>query len=78
MSTEHIIYSGGVPPSIVLDATCTRCYRVYRYEAPLTGVINQLLTDEGWRFPGIQQICPGCIGEEQAAKAVDEGPIGQV
>ena len=78
MSTEHTIHYGGAAPPILLEVTCTRCWRVYRYDCPLTAVVNQVLADEGWRFPGVQQFCPRCIGEEQAAKAVDEGPIGQV
>lgn len=76
MNGERVIHTGGTPPPITLNVTCSRCYRIYRYDCPLTAVVVQVLADEGWRFPGVQQICPQCLSEDQAQKQVDEGAIG--
>ena len=61
-----------------MDVTCTRCFRIYRYDCPLTAVVNQVLADEGWRFPGTALICPRCMEAERAkqnqidTRAIDE------
>jgi hypothetical protein len=63
MTGERLVWEGRPPepPPITLDVTCSRCWRIFRFDVLVTTVVAQLLADEGWSFPGeADQLCPKC------------------
>jgi len=55
---EHVIHTNRAP--ITVDITCSKCWRIWRYDVPVTLVLTQLLADEGWSLPDNEQICAEC------------------
>ena len=61
MSTEHVVWEGAASAPLILDVTCSKCFRIWRYHVTVVTVVAQLLADEGWSFPDeAAQVCAKC------------------